>query len=251
MRKSSGLFLASLLLCPAAAAAPPELVLQVLRGEASNNNAISGTAISPAVRVVTPGGVPVAGALVQFQAPSAGASVEFAAYGAVAHVLSNESGVATAPPLKPVVADGPLEIKVTAVKEGQSANASILQMNLGVEGANTQDELEIVSISATTGLRQSGPLNLGPTRAFHIRVEDGSGKPVAGAQTQITMQVITRAGKVDGIDLGKAVSGPDGHVGATISQNTGQGVPEVVVKASLNGRYATRYFILNTPAAGR
>src|ERR1700682_2722221 len=80
--------------------AEPGLVIQVLRGAGANNNAITGGATSPVVRIVTSNGAPVAGALVMFTAPSTGASVDFAGYGKVAQTVSDETGAASAPSVK-------------------------------------------------------------------------------------------------------------------------------------------------------
>ena len=112
------------MLAPTAFAADTGLVIQVLRGAGANNNAVTGGFTSPMVRIVNSNGTPVAGALVVFMAPSTGASVDFAGNGNVAQTVSDETGSAPAPSLKPVAADGQVEIRVMATKEGRSANAS-------------------------------------------------------------------------------------------------------------------------------
>ncbi len=223
-------------------AAAPDLVIQVVRGSGANNNAVLGNSASPVVRVMNSAGMPVPGVLVVFTAPAAGPSVDFAGEGPIAQALTDDSGTVAAPRVRPVIGDGQVEIRVLAVKDGKSANASILQMNLGVE--NRSDSQEGMEISAVP-LLDPGPQSAskpGGRRRFRFRVENGTGKPIGGVPVQLTVQAIKRSGKAEDLDRFQEVSAADGTVLIIVDRNTGRSPIEITAAATLNNHRATRYF---------
>jgi hypothetical protein len=225
-----------------ACAADP-LVIQILRGASTNNNAIAGST-SPVVRIVTSGGVPVPGALVVFTAPSTGASVDFTGYGRVAQAITDETGSAAAPSVKPAGADGQVEIRVMATKDGRSANASIFQMNLGVSrSSEPPDALEIVVIPDADLPTLADVERSARRRRIGFRIEDSVGNPVPGAQVQMAVEVRRRSGKIEPLERIDRISAGDGWVLATVDRS-GTDPLELTVRATMKGRMATRYFTL-------
>jgi hypothetical protein len=221
------------------------LRIEVLRGAGANNNAESGRTASPMVRVVDAAGKPVPQAMVVFAAPSSGPSVEFAEHGALAQVLSDDLGMAAAPQVRPIIADGEVEIRVVVTKDGESANTSILQMNLGVEKrTESPDSLEIVMIPDAGDGTPPQPGGFQAPRLVRFRVEGESGKPVPGVEVEVTVQAVKGPGKSRELDRFKQVSTADGRIVAVIPRHTRNDPLEVVLRAGWNGRSATRYFKL-------
>jgi hypothetical protein len=238
------------LLCTAllsVAAAPASLRIELLRGAGANNNAETGRTVSPLVRIVDDAGKPVPKALVVFAAPSSGPSVEFAGHGRSAQVLSDDSGEAAAPHVRPIVADGEVEIRITAAKDGGSASASVAQMNLGVElRTDSDDGVEFVMLA---GAGDRTPARPGEFRSPHLvrfRVEDQSGKPVPGVEVQVIVQALKSPNKSRELDSFKQVSNQDGQIVAVIPLHSGNDPLEIVLKTGRNGRATTRYFKLES-----
>lgn len=227
-------------------AVAPDLVIQVIRGAGTNNNAVSGELASPVVRVTNAAGAAVAGALVVFTAPSSGPSVEFTGSGPNAQALSDESGIVAAPRVHPTGADGQVEIRVMAAKDGKTANTSIFQMNLGLESSpDSPDSLEIAMLPMVENpvFKSTG------RRRFRFRVETMSGKPLAGAWVQMTAEVLKDAekpGKSKVINQIQEISAADGTVLIIVERDVGRVPVEITVKALLGGRSATRYFVIKT-----
>jgi hypothetical protein len=215
------------------------LRIEILRGAASNNNAAGASAVPPAVRVTDLEGKPVSGALVIFTAPSAGASVDFAGSGPLAHMETDESGAAAAPYIRPVGANGPVEIEVVAEKSGASARASLFQMNLGVDsGSAAVEDLDVALIAIAGPLRKAVPNHV------TLRVVGRSGRAAVGAQVECTLRSAKASGETEELFHTSARSN---EAGEAVCALNGKGGPnlELVVRASLSGRSATRYFKLN------
>ena len=209
-----------------------ELIVHVLRGANTLNNAVSGVSTTPAVLVTTPSGAPVAGALVIFTAPTSGPSIDFAGSGGTAHTFTDDSGTATAPGIKPVAADGQVEIGVRATKQGLSGMAAILEMNLGTETpGEAQESVEIVQLPETASLRM-----------LRYRVESRSGNPLSGAKVLIAVTALRKSGKMEAIEQVSVVSGADGVAAPALRSNPGHDAVEITVRAAWNGLTGTRYF---------
>ena len=224
-----GLLAAALAVRPAAGA----LRVVPLRGEGANNNAVSGGGTSPAVQVTDGNGSPVRDALVVFSAPESGVSVDFGGAGPSAHSLTDETGAAVAPRVKPVGGNGPVEIRVSASKAGEFANAAIHQMNLGVGDGGRSQELNVTAVpSAST------------KTDFGVRAEDGDGRAVPWANVVIVLRKWTESGKTEEIERQQGPTREDGtFVGHFTKMNTA-GHLEIVYRAEFDGRRATRYFRL-------
>jgi hypothetical protein len=215
------------------------LHIERLRGDGANNNAIVGIGVSPVVRVSDAEGRPVGGALVVFSPPPAGARVAFAGFEADATALTDESGTAAAPPMRPAGANGPLEIRVMATYAGRSAAVAVRQINLGI-AAMPDDEREL------TVVRRSAPL--APRRkrvrdaTMLVRVEDGQGRPVPLAAVLFVLRKAPAGREPEELSRQTATSAANGDAGATLPAPPGDAGLEFMVRAEFNGRRATRFF---------
>lgn len=227
-----------LLFAPVTSPVRAALRLEILRGEGSNNNAVQGTAISPAVRVLDEGGQPLAGVLVVFSPPAKGASLVFAGFDSDADALTDESGVAVAPHVRPTGGNGPVEIRVMASHAGEFANCVINQINLGVEGeAEREKELDIVRLPGVMP-----PGSKPATSGLLIRVEDAKGSPVPLATVLFVLRRVGNDGKAEELSRMTITAGQDGEAFGTIPKRSGNGRLEFMVQAAEGGRRATRYF---------
>lgn len=210
------------------------LRIEVLRGEGGNNNATQNLGTSPVVRVVDAHGAPVPDALVVFTSPETGATVVFAGEGASAQVLTDESGIAAAPRER-VVGNGPVEIQVMANLDGGFANAVIHQMNLGA--GNTADRGQELCLMRLPPA-QSGAADP-RSQVLGIRVEDGTGRPVAAASVLFVL-------RLDGRELSRTVatSNANGEVFGDLPEGYRRAGPEFMVQAQSEGRRVTDYFRL-------
>jgi hypothetical protein len=234
-----------LALLAAGAAAPLALRVEAVRGDGANNNATLGIATAPAVRVLDGNGQPVEGALVIFSPPEKGVSVTFAGYDSVATAITDDSGVAVAPPLRPKGGNGPLEIRVTASYGSELANCAIRQINLGVGGdAERERELDVVRLPEEVPASGQGPRGV----EFLVRLDDGMGRPAASASVVFTLRRVRSGGKTEELSRVATASGEDGKALALMPKRSGARL-ELVVQAEWNGRRATRYFPLNRSAA--
>jgi hypothetical protein len=207
------------------------LQVQVVRGEGANNASTRGGQ-SPAVRVLGGGG-PVKGAVVIFSAPTSGSSVDFGGNGPIAQAQTDASGVAVAPSLRPSGGNGPVDIRVLAEHNGETATSIVHQMNLGFLGSEQEEELEIVA------LPQGGaPVKKG-ARKFRVRVLDAEGHPVAGARLVLEIRT-NRSGRTEEPGTDTHISGPEGTV--EFSVNVRPGDVDLLVRAKANGLNATRLF---------
>jgi hypothetical protein len=215
------------------------LRIEILRGTASNNNAGAGSAVAPAVRITDNQGKPVSGALVIFTAPSAGPSVDFAGDGPVAHSETDQSGIAVSPHIRPVAANGPLEIEVVAEKSGDSARVSLFQMNLGVDSVSaTFEDLDVTLVAI------AGPPRKGVPGHASLQVVRSTGGPAADAQVECTVRSAKPSGEFEELLFSATRSNDAGAAVCDINGKAGPNV-ELVVRATLSARSATRYFKLN------
>jgi hypothetical protein len=237
------LFLTMEYLCafPLCAGGEPRLTIEILRGENGNNNAVTGSSVSPVIRVSDAEGKPVRSAAVVFSAPLSGASINFAGAGPLADVLTDETGTAIAPHFAPAVANGPVEIRILATKDGLSANVSIFQMNLGVGKAIPQgDDLEVFGFTEVQTTQKARGL-----RGFQVLVVETAGKPVAGASVVFRVRDANNSGRWEPLNPEQAVSDSNGMAAAEMRRKPARRPLEFSVRATVGGRHATRYFILD------
>jgi hypothetical protein len=226
------------LFCCAAACLAGNLQIEIVRGGGANNYSGNGQRNPPPrVRVLDEKGTAVAGAVVIFTAPSAGPSVDFAGTGRVAHALTDESGDAGAPSLRPTGGVGPLAIEILAEKDGETANALLYQMNLGAMPDSDRD-LEIVAIPDVNA----------DTKNTHrpqlrVRVVGTDQRPVAGASVLFQLRA-WNAGKLEELKRVSRISGSDGMAEFGVDMNIGKTETEFVVRAEAGGLVATRFFSL-------
>lgn len=142
---------------PAQTPAAPKLRIVILEGEGAINNIRQRTARDPVVQVVDENNNPVAGVVVTFLLPNAGPSGAFANGAQSLTILTNSQGIATATGLSPNAVAGELSIRVSASHQGQTANATINQVNAvsgaaagGVSGA-TVGILAGIGVAAAVG----------------------------------------------------------------------------------------------------
>ena len=119
----------------AAQATPPRLNIVIVEGEGAINNIKQRTSRESIVQVEDENHKPVAGAAVVFTLPSQGSGGTFAGAGQNLTVLTDAQGRAVARGFRPNSIQGKFEIRVTASKNGQTANATISQTNALVAGA--------------------------------------------------------------------------------------------------------------------
>ena len=114
---------------------PGKLSLVVIDGEGAINNIKQRTAREPVVQVEDENHRPVAGVAVVFSLPSQGASGIFPGGSHSLTVMTDDQGRAIARGLRPNNVQGQYQIRVTASKNGQTANATINQSNALIAGA--------------------------------------------------------------------------------------------------------------------
>jgi hypothetical protein len=215
------------------------LRLEILHGAASNNNAASAGAAAIAVRVTDAAGKPVTGALVIFTAPSSGPSLDFAGEGPLAHTQTDESGAAVAPHDRAVGGNGPVEIEVVAEKGGDSAQASLIQMNLGLDSAQApQVDLNVTLIGITNPRNKADPSHV------NLRIAAQDDKAVADAEVECTLRAVKASEQFEELVRTKARSNAEGQAVCALSRKAGPNAV-LVVRATMGGQSATRYFKLN------
>jgi hypothetical protein len=128
------LILANLSSLPAAAQAPPVVIVTVLEGEGAVNNVKSKAAKSPVIEVDDENHRPIAGAAVVFFLPDQGPSGVFMNGSRTLTVTTDPMGRAAAVGIRPNNLNGPMQIRITASFQGQTASAVVNQTN---EGGNS------------------------------------------------------------------------------------------------------------------
>jgi hypothetical protein len=233
-------FLAFSLLAPALAASGG-LRIEALRGDGANNNPALGVTVSPAVRLLDASGKPVPKALIVFTGPTSGPSVEFGSEGAAAEAITDESGVAISPRLRPVGGNGPVEIRITASRGGEFAHFVVHQMNLGVGDATGREaELSMVKLPEPAG--PGRPSSRQST--LRVKIEDGKGRPVASADVLFILRKLV-GGKMQEVSRVLAQSDSAGEAAGQAPRPSGNARLEFCVTAVSGGRSVTAYFPVN------
>jgi hypothetical protein len=231
-------FLAFSLLVPALAAAGG-LRIEALRGEGANNNPALGVTVSPAVRLLDASGQPVPKALIVFTGPATGPSVDFGGQGAVAETVTDESGVAISPHLRPVGGNGPVEIRIMASRGGEFAHFVVHQMNLGVgDAAAREAELSMVKLPEPAGSGKPSSRQ----SALRVKIEDGKGRPVASADVLFILRKLPGGGKMQEVSRALAQSDSAGEAAGQAPRPSGNVRLEFCVTAVSGGRSVTAYF---------
>ena len=239
--KSARFLLAFSLLAPALAASGG-LRIEALRGDGANNNPALGVTVSPAVRLLDASGKAVPKALIVFTGPAAGPSVEFGSEGATAEAVTDESGVAIAPRLRPVGGNGPVEIRIMASRGGEFAHFVVHQMNLGVDAAAGREaELSLVKLPEPAG----SPRPSSRQSALRVKIEDGNGRPVASANVLFILRKFPGGGKMQEVSRALAQSDSAGEAAGQAPRPSGNVPLEFCVTAVSGGRTVTAYFPVN------
>lgn len=224
-----------LLLSPAMAA---DLRIEVLRGDGAFNNFAEHNVVSPVVRVLDQAGDPVVGALVVFMAADEGPRVEFSGYGASATVVTGPSGSAAAPGIRPAGGNGPVEIRVTAVRKAEFASAVIRQFNLGI-GSEKDREGELQIVFLPTATIPDGEM-MSPIRV-QLRIEDGRGRPVS--KSRVTLHLLRiMGGQPQEIASATVLSSETGDATLEMPRQVVRTRLEYQAVAESDGRKATRFF---------
>lgn len=215
--------------------AAQNLRIEILRGAASNNNTAAATIVTPAVRVKDAAGKPVAGALVVFTAPFAGPSVDFGGDGPLAHAQTDESGSAVAPRPRAVGGNGPVEIEIVAEKGADSAHESLIQMNIGLDSPAVVEDLNVTLFGIASSQHKADH------NRVNLRVALGENKPAAKATVECILRAVKPSGETDELLRITALSDDTGLAVCEFNRRGGANT-DLVVRATLDGRSATRYF---------
>jgi hypothetical protein len=127
---STLLALGNLISIPARAQAPPVLNIVIVEGEGAINNVKQRVNRDPIVQVEDENHRPIAGAAVVFFLPDQGASGTFVNASRTLTVTTNAQGRAVATGIRPNNINGPMQIRVTASYQGQTASSVINQTNV-------------------------------------------------------------------------------------------------------------------------
>jgi hypothetical protein len=131
----------------------------IVEGEGAINNIRQRTAREPIVEVEDENHKPVAGAAVIFLLPNDGAGATFANGARSLTVMTDQQGRAIARGLRPNNVQGQYQIRVTASKEGRTANATITQSNIAGAGSGTTStgvSGKVIAIVAIAGAAVAG-----------------------------------------------------------------------------------------------
>lgn len=222
----SGLFCAGI-------ASAASIHIDLTRGSGLNNR-VGVRGQSPAVRVTGDDGKPVAGALVIFTAPSAGPSIDFG-NGATAQTSTDDSGTASAPAPRPIGGNGPVMVAVLAEKDGAVANAVICEMNLGFSPADASGDMEISLIPDG-----KPPQGSAGKRILRVRVTDGTGTAVAGAN--LSLRIYPNKNSVQEV---VSLTHTDGVGDFQVDAKLLKGLAEIPVTATAHGVTATRMIAID------
>jgi hypothetical protein len=103
--------------------------IQIVEGDGAINSIRLQRGHDPVVRVVSPDGEPVAGAIVTFLLPATGPSASFADKGLSITVVTDDHGVAIGRDLRPNRVPGQFRIRVTTNSRDSAAVATLVQTN--------------------------------------------------------------------------------------------------------------------------
>lgn len=135
----------------AAAAAPHNLVINILSGEGALNDIRQRTAREPIVQVEDENHKPVAGATVLFLLPDSGPGGTFADGTRAFHTVTDADGRATAQ-MKPNSVAGNWDIIVQASFAGATASATIHQQNFSSAGSGSSAAVHATHILSAKSL---------------------------------------------------------------------------------------------------
>lgn len=130
------LLLTNLFRVPALAQVPPtSLRIVIVEGDGAINNIKQRVNRDPIVQVEDENRKPIAGAAVVFFLPDSGPSGTFVNGSRTLTVTTDAQGRATAVGIRPNNVEGPMQIRVTASFQGQTASAVINQTNAAGAGS--------------------------------------------------------------------------------------------------------------------
>ena len=137
-------------------AAPPKLHIVIVEGEGAINNVRQRVAREPIVQVEDENRKPVAGAAVTFLLPQQGPGATFANGARSTTLLTDNNGRAVARGLRPNNVNGEYQVRVTASHRGETASATITQVNAialtgaaaGAGGGISVKLLTIIAVAA-------------------------------------------------------------------------------------------------------
>ncbi len=107
------------------------ITIETMEGDGAINSIRLRRAHEPVVRVLGPGGQPLAGATVTFLLPATGASGTFVESGLSLTAMTDSQGRAVGRGLRPNAAAGKFQIRVTASWRGSQAVTTLAQTNAG------------------------------------------------------------------------------------------------------------------------
>ena len=219
------------------------LHIEVVRGE-GNNNQYGRPGESILVRVSDDAGKPVKGASVIFSTVATVPSepyVDFGGNGTAAQAETDESGTAGGPPARAAGGNGPVEVAVVAGKDGETANATVHQMNLGFVAETGKGEPEIAKLPLPDGQRLTDSHG---DRIVRLKVIDSAGKPVAGAKVLLYFPP-HKSGQDSARTENVAVeSRSDGTVSLALDPKKFRGIKAIRISAVANGVTSTRFFMI-------
>jgi hypothetical protein len=139
----------------------PALNILVLEGEGAINNIKQRTSRETIVQVEDENHKPVAGAVVVFTLPSQGPGGTVGGAAQTVTTTTNAQGQAALKGFRPNNVEGQYQIRVTASKNGQSANATITQTNSllaagAVGAAHAGISGKLIAIIAIAGAAAAG-----------------------------------------------------------------------------------------------
>jgi hypothetical protein len=182
------LVLGNLISIPARAQAPMVLNIVIVEGEGAINNVKQRVNRDPIVQVEDENHRPIAGAAVVFFLPDQGASGTFVNASRTLTVTTNAQGRAVATGIRPNNINGPMQIRVTASYQGQTASSVINQTNVnggaaggggGAAGGGMSTGAKVAIILVIVGAAAAGGA-IAATRG------GGSSTPAAPAGIAIT-----------------------------------------------------------------
>lgn len=181
--KTSRIGCAALIGCMLAATADAQnagIKIVVQEGQGAINNITQHRAKEPVVQVEHEDGEPVVGATVTFLLPDTGASGTFADGAHMLNIQTDEKGQAVGRGLRPNATAGRFQIRVTASYHGQTASATIAQINAIPAGATKGGSGKMILIIALIGGAAAGGL------AAAMGGKSGSSAPTSSPITSPT-----------------------------------------------------------------
>jgi hypothetical protein len=193
-----------------------------------------------AVTVKDAGNNPVSGVSVTFTAPGAGASGTFSNSTATITVITNASGVASAPITANATAGGPYTVT--------AASAGLTTVNFSL--TNTAGTATQMTANAGT-TPQSTAVSTAFTNALAVTVKDAGNNPVSGVNVTFTAPGAGASGTFsNATNTITVATNASGIASAPITANATAGGPYTVTAASA-GLTTVNFSLTNTPAQQR